>query len=497
MDLSSYFAEKAVEDTTPEVADKGIMKRSPSKAAATETTQEAYDPYSFMPKFAEALKVSFGDPEQGKRFIGSMADQQSEDVRMREVESYMSDLTRRNAIEDVLIGLMPNEPQSFPSAGTLGEPEGTETLPGTPAVSTSPLGPQMATPALNLDAPIDIAPVDPTIMDYATESDLSSIEELVDSLMLESSDDKKASAETPEEREKYRGKGKGLMSKKFDEKGSTDYYNPKVISEQGSKGVKEAQKRLKDLGLYLSSVDGAAGRGTSNAIKTFQYNNGLEVTGTLDKETRIKLSMKDTPETKLAKDSPNPLLALIAKGEGGGYSAANDFNSAKGKAAWGVRNGYFSDRKGKPLDKLTISEIQELQRGGWGNREVFAVGAYQIIPDTMNEIVSQMGLTGDEVFSPELQDQIAIEYLIPKKRKTLGAYLQGKEGMTSDAAMMDLAKEWASVPVPYKTKDPKGRTVNKGDSFYKHYGGQNAAHSVEETRKVLEEMRLRRMKSRG
>ena len=222
MDLSSYFAEKAVEDTTPEVADQGIMKRSPSKAAATETTQEAYDPYSFLPKFAEALKVSFGDPEQGKRFIGSMADQQSEDVRLREVESYMSDLTRRNAIEDVLIGLMPNEPQSFPSAGTLGEPEGTETLPGAPAVSTSPLGPQMATPALNLDAPIDIAPVDPTIMDYATESDLSAIESLVDSLMLESRDDKEVAAETPEEREKYRRKG--IMSKKLDGKdGDLDF----------------------------------------------------------------------------------------------------------------------------------------------------------------------------------------------------------------------------------------------------------------------------------
>lgn len=225
MDLSSYFAEKAVEDTTPEVADQGIMKRNPSKAAATETTQEAYDPYSFMPKFAEALKASFGDPEQGKRFIGSMADQPSEDVRLREVESYMSDLTRRNAIEDVLISLMPNEPQSFPSAGTLGEPEGTETLPGVPAVSTSPLGPQMATPALNLDAPIDIAPVDPTIMDYATESDLSAIEELVDSLMLESRDDKEVAAETPEEREQYRGKGKGLMSKKLDGKdGDLDAY---------------------------------------------------------------------------------------------------------------------------------------------------------------------------------------------------------------------------------------------------------------------------------
>ena len=53
----------------------------------------------------------------------------------------------------------------------------------------------------------------------------------------------------------------------------------------GSYSLADAQRKLAELGLYNSKVDGLPGPGTSHAISTFQHANGLPVTGQLDAAT--------------------------------------------------------------------------------------------------------------------------------------------------------------------------------------------------------------------
>jgi peptidoglycan hydrolase-like protein with peptidoglycan-binding domain len=259
-----------------------------------------------------------------------------------------------------------------------------------------------------------------------------------------------------------------------------------TTSTETSDILTESQKRLKESGYYRTTVDGRGGRSTSNAVKTFQYENGLDVTGELDQTTRDKLSETGLDKRPEISDSNNELLSFIGKGESGGYGAANDYGN--GRTQWGVMDSYFSDRYNKPLDQLTIREIQDIQSGGYGTREVFAVGAYQLIPDTLNEAVTALGLTGNEVFNQELQDRIAIEYLAADKRPDLRDWLRGVEGVTRDEALMAFAKEWASIPVPYDITR-KGVLIRRGESYYKPEGNTANAHTAEEAEALLDRLR--------
>jgi hypothetical protein len=60
----------------------------------------------------------------------------------------------------------------------------------------------------------------------------------------------------------------------------------------------EAQKKLKDKGLYSSTVDGKEGKNTHNAILLFQAKNSLIPNGLLDYPTLAKLEMQKTEDDK-------------------------------------------------------------------------------------------------------------------------------------------------------------------------------------------------------
>ena len=54
--------------------------------------------------------------------------------------------------------------------------------------------------------------------------------------------------------------------------------------------MKQAQQRLNELGFDVGSPDGSAGPRTQNALRTFQQDQGLPVTGRLDQATMRQLS---------------------------------------------------------------------------------------------------------------------------------------------------------------------------------------------------------------
>ena len=56
---------------------------------------------------------------------------------------------------------------------------------------------------------------------------------------------------------------------------------------------------------------------------------------------------------------------------------------------------------------MTVGELMRLHKG----EKVHAVGRYQFIGITFKEVVKQMGITKDMVFSPALQDAMALHRL--------------------------------------------------------------------------------------
>jgi muramidase (phage lysozyme) len=287
-----------------------------------------------------------------------------------------------------------------------------------------------------------------------------------------------------------------------DDMGITSKPIPTYIVPKTKAEIKDTQKSLSDAGYYsekLAKIDGLKGANYENSIKSFQYNNNLKVTGEIDEPTSILLREGESSFVTNPKPS-DPLLSFISSGEGG-YGAANNGTSSrlkkKGKL-FSVYDSYYSDENNKPLQNMTVREILNSQTGNTGfslqqikdymkgntnkkgkytapsreldNREFFAVGAYQIIPTTMMAAVNSMGLTGEETFTPQLQDKIAKDFLSSKKRPFLNNYLIGTDSVSLEQAMDDIAKEWASLP------------TSSGGS---HYSGQRSAHTIEEAKEIL------------
>ena len=154
------------------------------------------------------------------------------------------------------------------------------------------------------------------------------------------------------------------------------------------------------------------------------------------------------------------VLSLLRSGEGG-YDSAN--------------RGYAGDTpSGVPgLEKMTFNDWKGLQNQGY-----FALGAYQFIPSTLKLAARELGIDGTTVMTPAVQDRLAIQLMTGSKRPRLAAYLSGRSN-NLDAALDDLALEWASV------------ASATGVSAYADRGGNAASISRGSARDVLLELRTR------
>lgn len=171
------------------------------------------------------------------------------------------------------------------------------------------------------------------------------------------------------------------------------------------------------------------------------------------------------------------LTALLAKGEAGTYDTA-------------VGN----QKTPKPLTQMTLKEIDDWQ--GKSKISGGAVGKYQIIRTTLRAAKRSLNLKDTDVFTQELQDEIYVKFLTgSEKRPALNAYLTGKSD-NIEAAHLDLAREFASVPVPYDIMRPPmygkpGKMIKAGQSYYGGIGGNSDKTSltIKETQQRLIEQR--------
>lgn len=174
-------------------------------------------------------------------------------------------------------------------------------------------------------------------------------------------------------------------------------------------------------------------------------------------ETKAPLQPATTQSA--VKPAVKRLLELIYAGEGG-YDSYN--RGRAGDSPGGYPGG---------LQRLTVGEVMRLQSTG----KVFAVGAAQFIPSTLEWAVNRTAIARDALFDAATQDRLAQAILIDGKRPVLRDYLLGRRGDVA-AAQTDLALEWASIP------GPNGKGMYDGDS-----AGNRAHGDVEKVQAALRE----------
>ena len=186
------------------------------------------------------------------------------------------------------------------------------------------------------------------------------------------------------------------------------------------------------------------------------------------------------------------LMSFISGGEsyGGSLDAANR-GTINDKIIGSTK---VAERDGKKLSEMTLSEIKKYQSISDPNNtdRLFAVGKFQMIPDTLLEAQKALGVSDDAVFDEATQTQLG-EYLFTGKantRKTID-YLRGGESSLEDA-MYGLAREFASMPLPYDiTKGNK----KAGASYYD--SGNAAKYGIDEVKAILRGVRGSLMEGNG
>lgn len=187
------------------------------------------------------------------------------------------------------------------------------------------------------------------------------------------------------------------------------------------------------------------------------------------------------------------LLDFIGSGEGS-YTASNRGTiSGVGIVGSNMDTTRSINGANKRLDEMTFAEIfalQEIDNPNNPNR-LFAVGKYQIIPDTMQEIFPHSGLSVTDLFTPENQDILGSLLVLGNedtgyyKRPELAAFIRG-ESDNLHAAMLDFAREWASAP------DPR-----KAGNVSVYGSGNRASHTKEEVAAALMEAQARYLASQS
>ena len=141
------------------------------------------------------------------------------------------------------------------------------------------------------------------------------------------------------------------------------------------------------------------------------------------------------------------------------------------------------------LIRMSLAQVTQFQRlrirAGFKSS---ACGRYQFIKNTLLDVVKISKLDRQRtIFTPDIQDYLILLRL--KSMRRLDKWKAGsliRKGNTYSAQensanfQLHLAKEFASVPVPFRVQGHRGAMVAKGRSYYAG-DGLNAAHGKADT----------------
>ena len=206
---------------------------------------------------------------------------------------------------------------------------------------------------------------------------------------------------------------------------------------------------------WVGRVFGLSGASEETDVQTGSVNKTLKNTASVNDSIAQKnqeISLSGFAHLQVLKDEiASHESSMMKKYYTSVYDAYN-----RGKA------GVCAPKEDIPISHLTLDQIIARQKEK-GDRRLYAVGKYQLIPSTLLEAKKYLGISGDTVFTPKIQEKLA-DYIFFIKRKFLGAYLQGKDyiikggkkiKVTLDDAMNDLALEFSSVPDGNHVRTPE------------------------------------------
>ena len=168
-----------------------------------------------------------------------------------------------------------------------------------------------------------------------------------------------------------------------------------------------------------------------------------------------------TPASQISPGGAGPFGDYIASNEStvGGYNAFNRGSSPP--AGTGSTGGEKLD-----LENMTIDTIFTSMANSDPRQKLFAVGRYQVIPDTLKAACKKLNIPTTSKFTRTIQDNIFINYLCKTKQPKINAYLSGNDS-NNEAALLNAcsatAGEWASVEDPQLTP-PRGRYDGQGSN---------------------------------
>lgn len=124
-----------------------------------------------------------------------------------------------------------------------------------------------------------------------------------------------------------------------------------------------------------------------------------------------------------------------------------------------------------PSGKLTNKTINDIVADGLcltpeNTDRTFASGKYQITAKNLQAARDAMRLTGDEKFTPEMQDRIFREYMLPVMTRGLNNYINYGMG-TANNAQKAAAGTWAAIA-------PVGSTQSRYESGANHANQQSS-----------------------
>lgn len=165
----------------------------------------------------------------------------------------------------------------------------------------------------------------------------------------------------------------------------------------------------------------------------------------------------------------DPLLSLIREKE-----ARGDYDIVYS----GIRK---SDRPKRPITTMTVAEVLAWQDSIDPKYMSEAAGAYQVMEDTLRQLVRSGAVNIAAKFDEETQDKIAQILL---DRRGLTEYATGQ--ISREQFANAIAQEWASMPVVTPVTRKIGKktvTVPAGASYY---AGDGLNRSLVDTRPFLD-----------
>lgn len=214
----------------------------------------------------------------------------------------------------------------------------------------------------------------------------------------------------------------------------------RILKELQSKGVKNNEELVKGLKEILN-LDSIKLDKLQEELRLKRLSESLNDSSKADTEISATSKIYDKTLGKF--------LDFIGKAEGAGY------------------NTLFGGKTNSALTEMNLKEVLQYQNQLYKENKISsAVGKYQIIESTLKAAMTRLGLKGEEKFSPELQDLIAKD-LIKERMKQAIDKKTGK--VDRKKFLIQLAKEWASLPLESGLSNYAGDKVNKATVRRKEY----------------------------